>query len=220
MEKRVNNTYYKVALVGASGKGKTYSLRDLDPETTGYINIEHKPLPFLNKFKHYVETTNFKEAYDTIIEYGKNPEITSIVVDSFSAYVDSLLAECRKTKRGFDVWSEYASQIGLLLILLKRVPKHTFITAHYEMIGIEGDLEKRIKVKGKEWEGLIEKEFTVVLYAASKKNDKGKPEYTFNLYEDNSSAKCPPDIFGEDVLSIPNDSNAVLTAINTFINKV
>lgn len=40
--------YYKTLVVGASGRGKTYMFRDLDPNTTGFINVEDKPLPFKN----------------------------------------------------------------------------------------------------------------------------------------------------------------------------
>jgi hypothetical protein len=36
---------YKIAIVSSSGRGKTYSFRNLDPATTGFINIENKPLP-------------------------------------------------------------------------------------------------------------------------------------------------------------------------------
>jgi len=69
----------------------------------------------------------------------------------------------------------------------------------------------------KEWEGLIEKEFTIVLYADNKVDDKGKPNYYFNLFQENSSTKCPPDIFGAEVLVIPNDSNYVLDKILEFV---
>ena len=64
---------------------------------------------------------------------------------------------------------------------------------------------------------VLEKEFTVVLYGTSKQKENGRPEYFFNLYEQDSSSKCPPDIFGEEVTSIPNDSNGVFNQILNFI---
>jgi hypothetical protein len=141
--------YYKVLLVGQSGNGKTYSFRNMNPETTGFINVENKPLPFKNKFKYNKRINRFTEVLDTMVEYGKNPEINCIVIDSFSAYVDLLLAECRKTKKGFDVWMQYADEIGRFMTALKWIPKETFVTAHYEILNIEGAPEKRVKVKGK-----------------------------------------------------------------------
>lgn len=68
----------------------------------------------------------------------------------------------------------------------------------------------------KEWEGVVEKEFTVVLYGDNKFGDSGKPEYFLRLAEENTSAKCPPDLFGEDVLKIPNDVQLILDKIHEF----
>ena len=45
---------YQIAIVGMSGKGKTMAFRNMNPETCGFINAEGKPLPFINKFKHYL----------------------------------------------------------------------------------------------------------------------------------------------------------------------
>lgn len=209
--------YYKVLLVGMSGKGKTYTFRNLDPNTTGFINVENKPLPFKNNFKHYIKAPNYVDAYKALIEYGKDPEITSIVFDSFGAYMESVLSEARKTKKNFDVWNMYNEEIGKLFDMVKRVPKHIFISAHYEILGIEGNMEKRVKIKGKEWEGQVEKEFTIVLYADSVLDMKlGRPEYFYHLYLDNASAKCPPDIFGGESFKIPNDAKIMLDKINEF----
>lgn len=208
--------FYKIALVASSGKGKTYSFRNMDPSTTGFINVENKPLPFKNQFKHHFKVNTYVEAYNKLIEYAKNPDIKVIVFDSFSAYVDLLLINARSTKKGFDIWSFYNEEIGKLLNLIKKVPKEVFVTAHYEILGVEGIQEKRIKVKGREWEGTIEKEFTVVLYADSKIQEGQKPQYIFHLALEGASAKCPPDIFGEDVVHIQNDSKAVLDKVVEF----
>jgi len=210
--------FYKVLLVGRSGMGKTYSFRNMNPDNTGFINIENKPLPYKNTYKYHARPTTLNEIKSVIAEYAANPEITTIVFDSFSAYVDILLSESRATKKGFDIWSFYAEEIGKLLNVIKKIDKEVFMTAHYEWLqGEEGVKEKRIKVKGKEWEGLIEKEFTIVLYADNKVDDKGKPQYYFNLFQENSSTKCPPDIFGADIITIPNDTNYVLNKILEFV---
>ncbi len=165
--------YYKVLLVGASGKGKTYSFRNMDPNTTGFVNIENKPLPFKNTFKYHKRINTFIEALDAIKEYAKNPEITTIVVDSFSAYMDMVITEARKIKKGFDVWNMYAEEITKFNKYIKGCEKEVYVTAHYEILGIEGNMEKRVKVKGKEWEGTVEKDYTVVMYADNKFNDQG-----------------------------------------------
>ena len=48
----MNRDFYKVLIVGSSGKGKSYMMRTLDKTSTGYINVENQPLPFKNEFKN------------------------------------------------------------------------------------------------------------------------------------------------------------------------
>jgi len=208
--------FLKVLLVGSSGKGKTYTFRNLDANKTGFINCENKPLPFKTAFKNHIRPKTYIETYNALIELGKNPEVEYIVFDSFSAYTDSVLLEARKTKKGFEIWGMYNEEIGKILDLIKRVPKHVFVTAHYEILGIEGNQEKRVKVKAKEWEGQIEKEFTVVLYADNKLNPTTKkPDYFYHLFAEGTSAKCPPDLMG-DTLQIPNDAKLMLDKIEEY----
>jgi len=94
------NQIYQFAIVGMSGKGKTMAFRNMPVESTGFINIENKPLPFVNKFKHYSTPKDWQETYQKLIEFAKIPEITTVVLDSFSAYVDSLLRTAREIKKG------------------------------------------------------------------------------------------------------------------------
>lgn len=208
--------YYKIAIVGQTGSGKTYGSRTLDPDTTGFINIENKPLPFKNNFKYHARPANANSVMAALKDYSDNPNITLIMIDSFSAFVDMLLGEARQSKRGFDVWNLYNEEIGKFLNLVKLAKKEVIITAHDETLNIEGAPEKRIKVKGKEWEGLIEKEFTIVLYSEKKFIDK-KPTYNLILVGEGMSAKCPPDIFGSEVLKVPNDYKEIHKAIINFV---
>lgn len=210
--------FYKILLVSPSGKGKTFSFRNVNPDTFGFVNIENKPLPFKNQFKYHARPTSRVEAFNTLVEYAKNPEITAIGVDSFSAYTDLVMAEARQTQKGYDIFNFYNDNIAKFFDLVKKIKKEVFLTAHYEILGIEGALEKRVKVKGKEWEGVTEKEFTIVLFGDNKFKENGKPEYFFKLVEENTSAKCPPAIFGEDVYQIPNDVQYILEHINKFKN--
>lgn len=209
--------YYKILLISQSGKGKTYSFRNMNPATTGFINVENKPLPFKNNFKYHKRCLTVEDAKAALKEYANNPEITAIVFDSFSAYVDLLLGIARATKKGFDIWNYYNEEIGKILNFIKSIQKEVFVTAHYEWLaGDEGVKEKRLKVKGKEWEGVVEKEFTIVLYADNKFEDK-KPVYYFSTVLENSSCKMPPEILGEDVYTIPNDSKYILDKIIEFV---
>ena len=210
---------YQIALVGMSGKGKTMSFRNMNPDTCGFINAEGKQLPFINRFKHYCTPNNWQETYQKLIEYGKDPSITEVVLDSFSAYLESLLQTAREIKKGFDIWSYYNEQIGKLMYLIRKYPKDIIVVAHSANVETEeGVMERRIAVKGNEWNKTgIEKDFTVVVFADVKMNS-GKREYVLNLLSDGkTSAKTPPIFIEDDTDSIPNDVNAFLQHIRQVL---
>lgn len=140
--------FYKVLVVGSSGKGKTYMFRNLNPDTTGFINVEDKPLPFKNTLKFHKRPATYQEAINALIEYAQNPNITTIVFDSFSAFMDMVLMEMRRTKKGFDIWSAYNEEVARFHQIIKKIDKEIFVTGHYEILNIEGAPEKRIKVQG------------------------------------------------------------------------
>jgi len=216
----MNKTPYQFALVGMSGKGKTMTLRNLDPETTGFVNMESKPLPFINRFKYYSTPDTWKECYQKLIEYAKNSAIKIVVLDSFSAYLDSLLKTARDTKKGFDIWNYYNEEIGKLLYMVKKFPKHIVVTAHYEWVENEkGAIEKRIMVKGKEWKGMVEKEFTITHFVDMKIED-GKRKYIIELNSDGeSSGKTPPIFQNEGEETIPNDYRPFIARVEERLNK-
>jgi hypothetical protein len=109
----------------------------MNPETTGMVNCENKPLPFKNKFKHHARPTTIAEVKTALKKYADDTTIKSICLDSLSAYMDMLISECRATKKGFDIWSAYNEEIGKFLNYIKSIQKEVFITAHYEVLGIE-----------------------------------------------------------------------------------
>jgi len=211
--------FYKILVVGQSGKGKTYGARTLDALTTGFVNVEDKPLPFKNHFMNHTRCVSTSEAKEAIRKYATDPNIKVIVIDSLSGYMETLLRECRATKKNFDIWNLYNEEIGKLLSYIKSIQKEVIIMAHYEMSENEGDNEKFVKVKGKEWKNLIEKEFTICLYADRNKDDKGVVHAWLDLSLDASSSKCPPDIFGEGVNRIDNDYQYLVEKIAEFAGR-
>jgi hypothetical protein len=215
---------YQFAIIGPSGRGKTMCFRNMNPNTCGFINMEGKPLPFINKFKHYYVPSTWQDAYNKLIEFAKNPDITEVVLDSFSGYIDSLLKNLRDTKRGFDIWNAYNDEIGKLLFVIKKFPKDIFVTAHTNSVtNDEGAAERRIAVKGNEWNNVgVEKDFTIVNLAGVKNID-GKKEYILYLNSDGKdSSKTPPfivDTLGS-VEFIPNDASIMLAAVRKALTEI
>lgn len=208
--------YYKILLVGASGCGKTYSFRNMNPETTAFINVENKPLPFKAKFKNHVRPVTSNDCKMALKQFSDLKEVTTVVFDSFSAYVDLLLYEIRQTKKGFEIWSAYNDELGRFFNFLKTIKKEVILTAHYEWLTNENGLtERRVKSKGKEWEGVIEKEFTMVMYCDKKLDKENNPMYYFSTFSENSSAKCPPDMF--DTRQISNDSQLLINKVLEYV---
>lgn len=212
---------YAIAIVGPSGRGKTYSLRNLDPDTTAIINIESKPLPFPNNFNFYYRPKNWSEAYDLLIELAKNDKIKTVVLESFTEYTASLLKTARDIKRNFEIWNYYNQKVGELNYVIRRYPKDIIVTAHSEKVEVEGNIvEERISIKGKEWKqgGGVERDYTLVLYADVDISDDSNRSYFFRLNSDGIiSAKTPPVLFdGKE--TIENDCSLVLKEIDDKFN--
>jgi hypothetical protein len=219
----MSNTPYQIAIVGQSGKGKTMAFRNMNPDTCGFINMERKPLPFVNRFKHYAQPNNWQECYQTLIEYAKNKEITEVVIDSFSAYIDSLLKTARETKKNYDVWNMYNEEIGKLLYIIQNYNKDVLMTAH--SANVETDLgieERRIAVKGNEWNKAgIESKFTIVLFTDVKLDPvSSKRDYILEFNSDGrTSAKTPPMFTDDGEEFMQNDASEFLQRVRSKLSN-
>jgi ABC-type dipeptide/oligopeptide/nickel transport system ATPase component len=96
-----------VGIVGATGTGKSTSIKHLNPEETYIINVAKKELPFKGSEKLYnVENKNYKEVDDaneisrllkTISE--KAPHIKQIILED-SNYVMGFTMLDKATEKG------------------------------------------------------------------------------------------------------------------------
>ncbi|MBY5950525.1 ATP-binding protein [Algoriphagus marincola] len=225
-------------IVGNPSTGKTTSLRNLD-ERTIILNYEKKALPFPSNGivnfpmgpKPSVPRKDGKPGqasmsamdYTTyILDNLKNSEKFDIVViDSFSAFTDMLLAECKSKYKGFDVFNHYNSGIYEFFQHLKSLEnKLVFVISHIEYLqDAEGTMIIRSKIKGKEWEGLVEKEATCVLYSRYVKKPTGKG--VFYQFVTNSDGylpgKTPLGMFDQEKeLYIPNDLAQVIQRYRAY----
>ena len=120
-----------IAVVGASGSGKSTSLRNLDPETTFIINVAGKPLPFKGFRKNYKqlvqnpETKKFEgNLYNTsdVAKIGQvlrvidktRPEIRTVIIED-AQYLMAFEAMDRSSEKGYDKFTQIASNFYSIL---------------------------------------------------------------------------------------------------------
>ena len=210
-----------ISIVGSSGTGKSTSLRNLPPDKTHIIDLERKGLPFPNAGAFNVKSCSNVKDFDAALNAAlDDSKCEVIVIESFTKYVEVLFTLAQASFKGFDVWSYYARVIRATLDKVKNDRAIVIFTAIDEIVQIaqtNGDSYnvRRIKVKGKEHEGCIEKEFLMVLFTEVKRGKDGNVEYVFQTNSDGiTSAKTPMGMFED--LYIPNDINAVINTAKKY----
>ncbi len=202
---------------GGSGNGKSYSLRNLGKDAV-VLNVERKMLPFKGKGLVNVPLSSTFKLYEAINRLQNNEEYNTVIIDSFSEYTDILLAECKHKAKGYDVWNLYNTEIYNLFQSLKNLKnKYIFVIGHTEtLMDADGIRIERMKVKGREHEGMIEKNATCVFYAKTiRKQDGQGVDYKFITNTDGYlPAKTPFEMF-KDFL-IDNDVAAITKVYDKF----
>jgi hypothetical protein len=212
-----------IAVVGASGSGKSTSLRNLDPETTAILDLECKGFPFRGADKFNITTCDTIAKFDTAWKAAiDNPKIKTVVVESFTKYNEMSLAMSAMVSNndGFKTYAQLERMTGIFLNRLKNDKFTVIVTAIDEIVkipnvdGTESGV-RRIATKGRSWEGRIEKEFLMVLFTQIKINKEGNVEYFFQTNTDGiTSSKTPMEMFSSKL--IPNDLASVLTVVEDY----
>jgi adenosyl cobinamide kinase/adenosyl cobinamide phosphate guanylyltransferase len=210
-----------ILIVGASGSGKSSSLRNLLPDEVFYLNVERKTLPFkkASTFKNEALPTTWKEIKEEI-ETAKASAQRIIVVDSFTSIDELLLAHCRSLWKGFDIYSNHNRMIRELIASLKLSEKLVIIIGIDEIVEIlqpgGSKVSRRVlKVEGRELQGTIEKEFVIVFFTDIKPGNNGKTDYRFCVNTDGiNTAKSPMEMFSAQF--IDNDLALVVESIKKY----
>lgn len=211
-----------ILVVGASGSGKSTSLRNLNPETTAILNYEQKAFPFKGggKFKYNTHISTKQQGDQVYGEFNSNPEVEVIVKESFTSFSEQTLQMCRSMFKGFDIYERYSQFIFSNLITHKQSQKQVIYFALDEILSIEQATgtsvsARRCATEGKKLNGRIEKEFVIVLFTEVVKQADGKFDYFFVTQSDGiTSAKSPMEMFG--ALKIDNDLAKVLEVCNEY----
>lgn len=218
-----------VGIVGATGTGKSTSIKHLNPEETYIINVAKKELPFKGSEKLYnTEKKNYKEVDDaneitrllkTISE--KAPHIKNIVIED-SNYIMGFNMVAKATETGFTKFSIMAKDMVDLFRAARMLRDDitVFYLTHPETIEDGGEIiGYKIKTAGKliDNQVLLEGLLTVCLYTIVDENKDGSTSYGFvtNRYR-KMPAKSPDGMFDE--LKIPNDLQFVVNSVKEYYN--
>jgi len=218
-----------VGIVGATGTGKSTSIKHLDPKETYIINVAKKELPFKGSEKLYnVENKNYKEADDaneisrllkTLSE--KAPHIKNIILED-SNYVMGFTMLDKAMEKGYEKFSVMARDTVTMIKTARQLRDDitVFYFSHPDTIEDGGDIiGYKMKTSGKLIDNQINLEglFTVVLYTNVEESKDGNIQYGFltNRFK-KIPAKSPDGMFSE--LKIPNDLQLVVNTLNEYYN--
>ena len=200
-----------VLLMGASGSGKSTSLRNLPAEETAIINITNKPMPFRNKdnktivsldsFKKEGEKDlSFEELYRRIIATIKKTTKKIIVIDD-SSYMMTFENFEKATNKGYDKFTNMAKNYYDLIksAISCGDEKIVYVITHEEIDDVNQLYRPKTIGKMLSNQLVIEGLFSIVLRALYKNG-----EYIFQTQNDGTSVcKAPMDMFEKK--EIPND---------------
>lgn len=202
-------------ILGASGTGKSSSIRNLPKDTTIIFNTERKALPFREgkDFKMNFAINDYPQFEKAFNKALKSDKITHIVVESLTSLIEMIDVHAeRVTGGGFDKWAMYNTTLSEVFQKSKSsLDKYVVMISIDQVIETpEGIAERYAVVQGNRWRKSIEKEFVNVLYSTVEEKD-GDFKYVFltnkNSKYSNVSAKTPLGLAPE---YVPNDMNLFL----------
>lgn len=211
-----------ICIAGESGSGKTTAMRNLDPETTMYIDCDKKGLSwkgwrsqYNGDKKNYLKTDFPQVALQALKKIDKEEQykhIRVVVVDTINGLM--IADEMRRCKeKGYDKWQDLAQSIYDLIdyALTMRDDVTIIFVAHTQTDHDDnGYMFTRIKTSGRKLDKItLESKFSTVLLS---KCVDGK--FLFETQANFSTAKTPMGAFAEK--EIDNDIVQVMKALEEY----
>lgn len=135
-----------VFILGRSGTGKSYSMRDFNPDEIAVINIQGKVLPFRNGAKFAVKNTDDAGEVISNMKLVAN-KVKTIVIDDFQYLMANEFMR-RSTERGYDKFTEIARHAWDVVDAVRTLPQDVivYILCHTDT---DNDGVERLKTIGK-----------------------------------------------------------------------
>lgn len=207
-----------VLIIGRSGQGKTYSLKNFKPSEVGVISVEKGRLPFRSEIKAVKvpsfgisgDSQNAAQAnlakYSWIMGVIKKSKAKSIVIDDSQYLLVNELFD-RSYEKGYDKFVQMAANFRNLIHFINELEDEDKIVYFLHHSELDADGKEKCKTIGKMLDEklTIEGCFDIVIYCENHK--------FFTQTNGQSTAKTPEDMFD---LEIPNDLKMVDTEIRNY----
>lgn len=210
-----------VLIMGQSGSGKTYSLKNFQPGEVGIISVEKGRLPFrselkvarIPKFENSADINSYAQAnaakyswLETMIAKAKAP---AVVIDDSQYLMANELFD-RSGEKNYEKFTDIAKNFRGLIHFINELDQDDKIVyfLHHTEVGADG--KEKCKTIGKMLDEklCVEGCFDIVLYCQ---------DHEFYTQGNGiSTAKTPEGLF--DSAKIPNDLKMVDSAIREYYN--
>lgn len=197
-----------VFVLGQSGTGKSFSLKNLSPQNVGLINVVGKYLPFRGADFKQIITDDTQVIKNTLL----NSQSPIVIIDDFQ-YLMSNKFMRDSDKKGYDKYTENGKNIWEILNIINYGMKpyqRVYILSHTD----EHEGKTKLKTIGKLLDEKITPEGMVgIVLQTHIENGKN---YFKTQNDGTTTVKTPFEMF--DSVLIPNDLELVDNAICDYYN--
>ena len=207
-----------VLILGRSGSGKTYSLKNFKPDEVGVISVEKGRLPFKTDIKTVKvpkdptggearDAAQLNAAkYTWIMKAIQSAKCKAVVIDDSQYLLVNELFD-RAYEKGYDKFVSMAAKFRDLIHFVNEMEDESKIVYFLHHSELDSDGREKVKTIGKMLDEKLTVEgcFDIVLYCADHK--------FFTQGNGVSTAKTPEGMFE---LEIPNDLKLVDETIREF----
>lgn len=180
---------FPVLILGESGSGKTYSIKDMNPDSVGIFAVEKALLPFKNKGFKVAKNAN----YNMLMKALKEPKLKSYVIDD-SQYlmVNEFFDKAKDT--GYQKYTDIGLHFRNLVHHINQNLPDDVIVYFLHHTEIDGNTGKtKAKTVGKMLDNYLTVEgcFNIVLQAVAE----GSEHYFITQSDGSNTAKSPEEMF-------------------------
>lgn len=207
-----------VLVMGRSGSGKTYSIKNFKPDEVGVISVEKGRLPFKSDIKVVRIPESLEAEAQTAAQLNaaryawiqmavKTSKVKSVVIDDSQYLLVNELFD-RAKEKGYEKYVDMAANFRALVHSINKLPEDDKIVYFLHHTETDDSGRQKAKTIGKMLDEklVLEGCFDIVLYCEDQK--------FYTQANGQSSAKSPEGLF--ESVEIPNDLKMVDLAIRDY----